>query len=197
VPHKQTFGCHFSESVESYMRKLLQSMKSSVPPSRCALYARVSSADRERGYSIPAQRELLREYAAERGKVIEREFVEAGTAKRGGRGEFEAMLGYLRSNRGCSHILVEKMDRLLRNFQDAAAIDLLGCHIHFVKDGNILSEDCGASEKFMQGMQRACSGTLRLLIAAGTRACRSPRNGRSACRARVSNRDRKSVATTR
>src|SRR3954451_15330572 len=135
------------------MRKLVKPIKPSIPSLRCVLYARVSSADQERGYSIPAQRELLKEYAAENGMAIEREFVEAETAKRAGRVQFEAMLGYLRANPECCQILVEKTDRLLRNFEDAAAIERLRCHIHFVKEGKIMSEDCGASDKFMQGMR--------------------------------------------
>ena len=41
------------------------------------LYARVSSKDQEReGYSIPAQRKLLREYASDRDLTILQEFVE-------------------------------------------------------------------------------------------------------------------------
>lgn len=41
------------------------------------LYARVSSREQEReGYSIPAQRKLLAEYARSRGFSIEREFID-------------------------------------------------------------------------------------------------------------------------
>jgi site-specific DNA recombinase len=119
----------------------------------CVLYARVSSTEQELGYSIPAQQQLLREYAAKHGMVIDHEFVEAETAKRAGRGEFEAMLEYLRKQRDCRHILVEKTDRLCRNLQDAAAVDALGVAVHFVKETTTLSEHSGASAKFMQGIK--------------------------------------------
>lgn len=124
----------------------------------CVLYARVSSADQELGYSIPAQQDLLREYAGKNGMVVEREFVEAETAKRAGRSEFEAMLAYLRKHRGCRHILVEKTDRLFRNLQDAAAVEALGIEVHFVKEATMLSAHSGANAKFMHGIKvlRGC-----------------------------------------
>jgi DNA invertase Pin-like site-specific DNA recombinase len=136
-------------------------MKSSKRPQRisseeslhCVLYARVSSAEQELGYSIPAQRQLLREYADKHNMVIEREFVEAETAKRAGRGEFEAMLAYLRTRRDCRYILVEKTDRLYRNLQDAAAVEALGVEVHFVKEATVLSPHSGASAKLTQGMK--------------------------------------------
>jgi len=49
------------------------------------LYARVSSKEQEQGYSIPAQQELLRSYARDRGIQIVEEFVDAETAKTTGR----------------------------------------------------------------------------------------------------------------
>ena len=45
------------------------------PQTEAVSYARVSSKDQERhGFSIPAQRRLLNEYATERGLVVVREF---------------------------------------------------------------------------------------------------------------------------
>jgi len=46
------------------------------------LYVRVSSKEQEReGFSIPAQIKLLRDYAAEQGFKIVKEFVDIETAK--------------------------------------------------------------------------------------------------------------------
>ena len=59
-------------------------------------YARVSSREQEReGYSIPAQRKLLAEYARARGLQIEREFIDIESAKNPGRKEFGQMLHLL------------------------------------------------------------------------------------------------------
>src|SRR3989442_14525956 len=89
-------------------------------------YARVSSKDQERdGFSIPAQRKLLNEYAIEHGLVVVREFKEAETAKEAGRGAFTAMIAFLKATPSCRNILVEKTDRLYRNFRDYVTVEEL------------------------------------------------------------------------
>ena len=63
---------------------------------KCVVYARVSSKEQEKeGFSIPAQLKLLREYAVQRGFVVEKEFVDVETAKRTGRTSFGEMLTFL------------------------------------------------------------------------------------------------------
>src|SRR5262245_51696596 len=80
------------------------------------LYARVSSKDQEKeGFSIPAQLDLLRSYAAAHGITIAQEFTDVETAKQAGRGSFGEMIGYLKKNPACRIVLVEKTDRLYRN----------------------------------------------------------------------------------
>ena len=55
------------------------------------LYARVSSKDQEReGFSIPAQLDLLRSYAARHSLKLAQEFVDVETAKAAGRLQFSA-----------------------------------------------------------------------------------------------------------
>src|ERR1044071_2486662 len=88
---------------------------------RAVLYARVSSKEQELGYSIPAQQELLRHYAAQHDLAIEQEFGDAETAKKRGRSGFTAMLDYFKKHRDCRILLVEKTDRLYRNLGDTAA----------------------------------------------------------------------------
>ena len=57
------------------------------------IYARVSSGRQEReGFSIPAQIEFLTEYAKQNNFSIEAQFVEAETAKKAGRKQFNNML---------------------------------------------------------------------------------------------------------
>jgi site-specific DNA recombinase len=118
------------------------------------LYARVSSKDQAlEGFSIPAQLELLRTYAAARGFTIAQEFVEVETAKAAGRSGFGDMIAFLRTNAACRAILVEKTDRLYRNLRDAVTIEDLGVEVHFVKENQILSPASRSSEKFMHGIQ--------------------------------------------
>jgi DNA invertase Pin-like site-specific DNA recombinase len=121
---------------------------------RCAvLYARVSSKEQEQGYSIRAQQELLRSYAAERGMVIQQEFLEVETAKTTGRPVFAEMLGYLQGHAACGVLLVEKTDRLYRNFKDYVTIDELGLEVHLVKENDIQTKDSRSGAKFMHGIR--------------------------------------------
>src|SRR3954471_14695076 len=90
---------------------------------RAVLYARVSGPEQELGYSIPAQQELLRAYARDKGMSVEQEFVDVETAKEIGRPGFAAMIAHFKKHQGCGVLLVEKVDRLCRNFSDMAAIE--------------------------------------------------------------------------
>lgn len=122
---------------------------------KAVLYARVSSDRQEKeGFSIPAQKKLLREYAFKNGLHIVGEFVEAETAKRAGRTEFNNMIKFLKKNKNVKNILVEKTDRLYRNLKDYVIIDELeNIAIHFVKEGNILSDSSKSQDKFMHGIR--------------------------------------------
>ncbi len=118
------------------------------------LYARVSSKDQEReGFSIPAQQGLLRDYATKNAITVEREFVDVETAKRAGRTGFGEMIAFLKRNKDCRSILVEKTDRLYRNLKDWVTIDELNLEVHLVKEGHVLSADSLSAEKFMHGIK--------------------------------------------
>ena len=64
-------------------------MKKSISPEKVVLYARVSSKEQEKeGFSIPAQLELLRNYATKNSMIILKEFEDVETAKCQGRTTF-------------------------------------------------------------------------------------------------------------
>ena len=106
------------------------------------MYARVSSKDQERdGFSIPAQRKILNEYALAKALTVVREFKEAETAKEAGRSAFMEMVAFLKATPSCRIILVEKTDRLYRNFRDLLTVEDLGVAVHFVKENTVLSAD--------------------------------------------------------
>ncbi len=120
------------------------------------LYARVSSKEQEReGFSIPAQLELLRAYAAKNDITILQEFVDVETAKRAGREQFGVMLDFLRAARDCRGVLVEKTDRLYRNWHDYVAVDELNLELHFVKEGMIYSAESRSSDKLTHDIKVA------------------------------------------
>lgn len=122
---------------------------------KAVLYARVSSNRQEKdGFSIPAQRKFLHEYANNNDIEIVEEFVEAESAKKAGRAEFNRMVDYLQEHEDERVILVEKVDRLYRNLFDYGTIDnISGLEVHFVKENEILSETSRSSIKFMIGIR--------------------------------------------
>ena len=123
-------------------------------PSGAVLYARVSSKEQEQeGFSIPAQLKLLKEYAAKEGLEIVREFVDVETAKQTGRAAFGEMVGFLKETPSVRTLLVEKTDRLYRNFRDYVIVDDLGVEIHLVKEGEVLSKDSRSHQKFIHGIK--------------------------------------------
>ena len=121
---------------------------------RCVIYARVSSRDQQReGYSIPAQKRLLRAYAEEHGMVVSRVFVDVETAGKAGRQAFGEMLAYLQANPACRTIVAEKTDRLYRNIKDWVVLDELELEVHLVKEGQVISRDSRSHEKLMHGIK--------------------------------------------
>src|SRR6266403_691204 len=123
-------------------------------------YARVSSREQEReGYSIPAQRKLLAEYARTRGFSIKRDFVDIESAKNPGRKEFTNMLRLLETDSACRIVLVEKTDRLYRNRTDSLAFETLiekrGIEIHLVKEGRLIGKESRSQDKFMHDIHVA------------------------------------------
>ncbi len=119
------------------------------------MYARVSSQEQAKeGFSIPAQDKLLRGYARDRHLEVGAAFTDIETAKRAGRTGFDAMVGYLKKNSQCRVLLVEKTDRLYRNFRDWVTIDEIhGLEVHFVKEATVISEESRSSEKFIHGIK--------------------------------------------
>jgi DNA invertase Pin-like site-specific DNA recombinase len=119
------------------------------------LYVRVSSKEQERdGFSIPAQRKMLKEYAADKRFQIVREFEEVETAKSAGPPAFGEMIAFLQSKPPpCPILLDEKTDRLYRNIKDWVTVADLDIEIHLVKEGVVLSDESRSSEKFMHGIR--------------------------------------------
>ena len=94
------------------------------------IYARVSSKEQEReGFSMPAQLNLLRSYTLPNGLSVAQEFEDVETAKQAGRSGFGQMISFLKKNNDCRVLVVEKTDRLYRNFRDLVTIDELGLEI--------------------------------------------------------------------
>jgi len=125
-------------------------------PRIAIMYTRVSSREQEQeGFSLDAQAKLLRAYAKENGFEVVRAFEDVETAKTAGRKQFGEMVTYLKRNSACRVLLVEKTDRLYRNFTDAVTIQELDIEVHFVKENQVLSKDAKSQVKFMHDIRLA------------------------------------------
>jgi site-specific DNA recombinase len=121
---------------------------------QAVIYARVSSKEQEKeGFSIPAQLKLLHEYALERGFCVIKEFIDVETAKAAGRLQFGEMVRFLQAYREARDILVEKTDRLYRNFKDYVTLEDLDLVVHLVKENEVLSKDSRSHTKFIHGIK--------------------------------------------
>lgn len=123
---------------------------------KAVTYTRVSSLVQEReGFSIPAQKKLLKDYSITNSIQIVKEFSETETAKKAGRTEFKKMVDFLRNNPEIKIVLVEKTDRLYRNITDYSTLSVedSDIEIHFVKEGEILTKDSRSHQKFIHGIK--------------------------------------------
>ena len=86
----------------------------------CLLYARVSTERQaEKDLSIPAQLQIMREYAKKQGWGVIGHYVDEGeSARTADRPELKRLLHYCQKQRGVDLVLVHKIDRLARNLVD-------------------------------------------------------------------------------
>jgi len=120
---------------------------------QAVLYTRVSSREQQQeGFSLEAQSRTLRDYAARGGYTIAATFQDVETAKTTGREAFSEMGAWLKRNQPCRVVLVEKTDRLYRDFSDAVTIEKLDVEVHLVKDGTVLSRDSKSQDKLIHGI---------------------------------------------
>lgn len=121
---------------------------------KAIIYARVSSKEQEQGgFSIPAQLKLSKEYASKNSLSVDKVFAEAESAKQTGRTEFKNMVAYLREHTEIKDVLVEKTDRLYRNFKDYVVLEDLDLIVHLVKENEILSKDSKSHQKFIHAIK--------------------------------------------
>ncbi len=82
-------------------------------------YVRVSTEEQaKQGYSIPAQHQILQDYAKGHDLEIVRAFEESQSAFKPGRIQFKEMLAFLKKNKDVKGVLCYKIDRIARNLRD-------------------------------------------------------------------------------
>ncbi len=140
------------------------------------ILCRISDQKQEDGYSLDAQERFGIEYCQKKGfNVIEKfRFVETGS-KVGKRNKFDSMMDFLRiqidrqkANRPV-HLVVEKPDRLTRNFTNREQLQLFvmmgKLEIHYYKDRRIVDKNCSPADVFTDDMMTSVSKYIALNIA--------------------------------
>ena len=117
---------------------------------KCYLYTRVSTSMQVEGYSLDAQKDKLRKYAAYEEMVIAGEYSDEGFSGKNiqGRPEFQRMLHDIQCEKdGVSYVLVFKLSRFGRNAADVlSSLQLMqdfGVNLICVEDGIDSSKDAG------------------------------------------------------
>ena len=131
---------------------------------------RVSSKEQEEtGYSLPAQEKLLNAYAEKHGFTVTKNFsISESASGRKQREIFNDMMAYV-NKEGIKLIIIEKVDRLTRNFKDAVMVDEWleadeERQVHFVKDGLVLHRNryyYGANDTWYSKMDSDSALLLR------------------------------------
>lgn len=117
-------------------------------------YVRVSSKEqKQEGYSIQAQKRLLRDFSEQNDITITKTFEDNETAKKAGREAFGQMIEYLENNPETTNILVEKTDRLYRNLKDYVKIDELGLTVFLVKENEKIGKEASSHQKLIHGIK--------------------------------------------
>jgi len=122
---------------------------------KAIILARVSSKTQEdEGYSLDSQLKLMRDYCGSKKLDIVHEFKIAETASKDQRRKiYQEMLGYITKHH-VFNVVVEKTDRLTRNFKDATMIDAWlekdeRRMLHMVKENLLLHKEARSDAKFM------------------------------------------------
>jgi site-specific DNA recombinase len=79
--------------------------------------------------------------------------VDVETAKTTGRKQFGEMVQYFEKHPEFRVVIVEKTDRLYRNFHDCVTLEDLGIEIHLPKEGQVINKDSKSQAKLVHGIQ--------------------------------------------
>jgi site-specific DNA recombinase len=128
---------------------------------KAIILSRVSSKDQEEGYSIAAQTEKLREYCQRKELDVLRVYEITESSTVGDRKQFKEMLAYAKDIHAKTHqrlaIIVDAVDRLMRNFTDQAVLNDLMLQdvieLHFARTGSVIHKDSASHDKLMWNMQ--------------------------------------------
>jgi site-specific DNA recombinase len=142
------------------------------------LLCRVSSAGQTDGYSLEAQERIGQEYCKAKGFGIINRFILVETgSKSHDRKKFDIMMQFIGDHIVTSvrplHLIVEKPDRLTRNFTNREQLQFFVMSgklvIHFYKDRRIMDKTCSPADIFTDDIMTSVSKYIALNIARETK----------------------------
>ena len=129
------------------------------------IYARVSSEDQAKNYSLTGQKEACEEYAKRNNLTIRKTW--SGPESAWGKEEranFNEMLTFVKKDNSIKHIIFYVEDRMTRNYRDKIKIEELilnhGVYVHFALSKSIYGQDAAANDKFMMNISVAVSSKI-------------------------------------
>lgn len=125
---------------------------------RAVAYARVSSREQAEGYSLSAQMSRMKEHAERNNLKIVKMWEVAESAKKEGRIAFNEMIDYVKDEKNkVRAVILEKVDRVGRNFRDTVTVkNLMYDHnkvFHFVRENIVIDKNSKSSTKFQFDIQ--------------------------------------------
>ncbi|MCX6783945.1 MAG: recombinase family protein [candidate division WWE3 bacterium] len=121
--------------------------------------SRVSTEEqKEAGNSLPAQTARLEKYCQSKGFEIFKTFSFDESAYKESRSEFDRILDFVLGQKEKAAVCFDKVDRLSRNIFDKRVSQLYDkaiagqIELHFVSDGQVITDQISAVEKFQFGM---------------------------------------------
>jgi site-specific DNA recombinase len=117
---------------------------------------RISDELQKDGYSLDAQSRSGKKFCADKNMEVLREFTFQETASKAtARKQFQEILSLLWTNPSGIKLVVEKRDRLIRNFEDRQAIKALvqqGLEVFFYKENRVLNKYSQPEEWLVDGI---------------------------------------------
>jgi hypothetical protein len=101
------------------------------------IFARAGCGDQNGQSYVQEQLERCRQFALSHDLNVQHEFSCPGIAAWQG---FDTLLRFLQQHPDCRHLIVEKIDRLIRNLGDFTALERLPIKIHFVEEESLDAE---------------------------------------------------------
>ncbi|MFK7839325.1 MAG: recombinase family protein [Bdellovibrionales bacterium] len=123
---------------------------------KAIILARISTKEQQDGHSLEAQVNNLTQYAERNSFTIIRQFTLVESSTKRQRPEFDQMITFIKEHEQKIALIVDTVDRLQRSFRETPILnDLMEdgiLELHFVKEGNILSNMANSAQKLMWNM---------------------------------------------